>query len=129
MAARTASGAARKLKVVDDEHYATIGQVQDFAEELSDAHLHCRELGHLWRPHSAGRYKDGGFERVLRCNRCRTRRQQTLTGAGMVQTNKYIYPDGYQAKGLGRIVGEGRGILRIASITRVIDKNENKEAS
>lgn len=112
---------AGKLRVVDAEDWEALGDVREFAAGLPASFLHCRELGHLWRPYRAGRHPDGGFERVLRCGRCRTRREQALSSMGMVLTNKYVYPDGYQTEhGLGRIVGEGRGMLRLESIKRVL---------
>lgn len=115
--------ARAKLKVADESLYAQLSEVANFAEALPEKFLHCRELGHNWRPFSAGRYKDGGFERILRCSRCRTRRVQEITSRGVVMVNRYEYPEGYQAeKGMGRIVGEGRGLLRLESIKRIVDK-------
>lgn len=118
---------AGKLRVVDHDDWEALGDVREFAASLPASFLQCRELGHLWRPYRAGRHPDGGFERVLRCSRCRTRREQALSAMGMVLTNKYVYPDGYQTEhGLGRIVGEGRGMLRLESIKRVLP-DEGKE--
>lgn len=116
---------ASALQVVNDESLAHLKDVQAFAAELPASFLQCRELGHLWRPYRAGLHPDGGYERVLRCGRCRTRREQSLSVMGMVLTNKYVYPDGYQTEhGLGRIVGEGRGMLRLESIKRVLPDAE-----
>ena len=43
----------------------------------------------------------------------------------MVLTNHYEYPDGYLTDNIGRIVGEGRGLLRLESIMRVLpDEDE-----
>lgn len=113
---------ARALRVVDDfgPRYASEGDVEDFAATLSDAYLQCRELGHNWRPHTAGRYKDGGFRRTLRCPRCRTKKHQELSSRGQIMgSTHYTHPDGYLTHGMGRIVGEGRDILRLASIMRL----------
>jgi hypothetical protein len=44
-------------------------------------------------------------------------------------TNKYIHPEGYLHKGMGRIIGEGRGLLRLESIKRTVTKIESKKAS
>lgn len=104
--------------------YADLDTVQEFAEELKETFLHCRELGHNWRPYTVGRHPDGGFERTLRCSRCRTKRVQSLSRTGMVLTNKYVHPAGYLLEGLGRIVGEGRGVLRLESMKRIIEKDE-----
>lgn len=100
-------------------HYADPGDVREFAGTLPEKFLHCREMNHNWRPYTVGGHPDGGYERVLRCTRCRTRRVQHLTASGAVISSKYIYPDGYESKGLGRIVGEGRDALRLESIKRV----------
>ena len=117
------------LAVVHDEEqtdgFENLDYVAEFAQSLPERFLYCREMGHNWRPYSAGLYKDGGFERILRCTRCRTRRVQAITSRGVVLTNKYEYADGYQApKGLGQIVGEGRGLLRLESIKRIVAKGE-----
>lgn len=115
------------LKVVpkqDHPDYADLGDVAEFAEALPEKFLYCREMGHNWRPYSAGKYRDGGFERILRCSRCRTRRVQEINSRGVVLVNKYIHPEGYLHKGMGRIVGEGRGVLRLESIKRIVAKAE-----
>lgn len=108
------------LTLVEAPRYADVGEVETFAEGLPDKYLHCRELGHLWRPYSGGRFAEGdGFTRILKCHRCRTKREQEIDGRGMILANKYIYPEGYQVEGLGRIVGEGRGVLRLQSMIRL----------
>jgi hypothetical protein len=106
--------------VGDGPRYADVGEVEVFAEGLSNQFLHCRELGHLWRPYSGGRYEEnGGFSRILKCHRCKTKREQEIDNRGLILSNKYIYPEGYQVEGLGRIVGEGRGVLRLQSMIRL----------
>jgi hypothetical protein len=113
---------ARILAVVEDQHYAELEEVADFAEGLPERFLYCREMGHNWRPQSAGRYKDGGFSRILRCTRCKTERHQEISQRGVVLSNKYVHPEGYLHKGMGRIVGDGRGVLRLESIKRITKK-------
>lgn len=108
------------LTLVEGPRYADVGEVESFAEALPDSFLHCRELGHLWRPYSGGRHSDGtGFSRILKCYRCKTKREQEIDSRGMILANKYIYPEGYQVEGLGRIIGEGRGVLRLQSLSRL----------
>jgi hypothetical protein len=106
----------------DRPREAEIADVRDFAESLPERFLYCREMGHNWRPFSAGRHKDGGFERVLRCTRCKTKRFQGIDHRGIIMSSHYEYPDGYTTDGLGRIVGEGRGVLRLESIKRIVAK-------
>ena len=101
-------------------------EIEQFAKELPTGFLECREMGHPWRPHAAHVHSDGGFERVLRCPRCLTRKVQTLTTSGMVFRSKYVYPEGYQVEGLGQLVGEERGRVRIESMTRYLTKLNQK---
>ena len=112
------------LRVVDSagdhEYEAALGDVRDFAESLPERFLYCREMGHNWKPFSAGRYQDGGFERVLRCTRCRCKRFQTIDSRGLIYKSHYEHPEGYLTKGIGHIVGEGRGVLRLESIKRIV---------
>lgn len=101
--------------------YASTDEVSEWAKDLPERFLHCREMNHNWRPFNVGRHKDGGYERTLRCQRCKTRKVQHLDTHGMlVGSPRYEHPEGYQAQGLGRIVGEGRGALRIESILRIV---------
>lgn len=111
---------------VDKPDYADPLDVEAFAKDLPDEFLLCRELGHNWLPYGIpGRYRDGGYQRVLRCNRCKTERHIEISNRGVVTASQYKHPDGYLLEGLGRIVGEGRGVLRLASITRERGKDRN----
>jgi hypothetical protein len=96
--------------------------VQEWAEGLSDNFLLCRDIGHSWRPFRAAIGVDG-YERVMRCQRCRTERSQWLSLAGHVQASSYNYPEGYQApKGTGYLASEQRDGLRLESVLRLIAK-------
>jgi hypothetical protein len=124
---------ARALRALNDdgdrEHQAAMAEVRDFAESLPEKYLYCREMGHNWRPFSAGRYRDedgGGFERVLRCTRCRCKRFQTISQRGLIVGSKYEHPEGYLHKGMGPITGEGRGVIRLESITRIVRSFEEE---
>jgi hypothetical protein len=108
----------------EHDYEASLSNVRDFAEALPERFLYCREMGHNWRPFSAGRFRDGGFERILRCTRCRTRRVQGISSRGLVLSNRYEHPDGYLVQGIGHIVGEGRGVLRLESIKRIVAQVE-----
>jgi hypothetical protein len=117
----------RKLRAVEPvgPRYADDDAVQEFAEGLPERFLYCREMGHNWKPYTASAYRDGGFERVLRCTRCKTRRHQEISNRGVIVHNRYEYPEGYSApKGMGQIAGEGRGVLRLASIKRIVGKGD-----
>lgn len=115
------------LKLVDEDAekplYADPADVASFADKLPERYLLCRDMGHNWLPFGTpGRYKDGGFERILRCSRCKCERHTSISNTGMILSSHYTHPEGYLLEGLGRIVGEGRGILRLASINRAMSK-------
>lgn len=110
--------------------YAEPTEVAEFASTLPVSHLHCRELGHNWKPWVArSDAEGGGYERALRCTRCRAERWQVLSLSGAVVKSHYVYPDGYVHQGMGRIVGEGRDALRLESLTRALDKSRMQVAS
>jgi len=120
----TATTARPRRRVRTDferEQAARLAQVQEFADELSEAFLFCREMSHTWQPHTASRYPDGGFRRTLLCPRCTTQRVQSLDRFGMIVSSHYDYPDGYLSAGLGHLAGQDRGLLRLASMSRRFD--------
>jgi len=120
--------AARPLRVIDStgdhEYEAALDDVRGFAAGLPEKFLYCREMGHRWQPYSAGVFKSGGYERVLRCTRCRCKRFQIIDGRGLIVKSHYEHPEGYLTEGIGHIVGEGRGVLRLESIKRLVPKFE-----
>jgi hypothetical protein len=110
--------------------YADRAAAEELARELPDAYLMCRELMHSWKPRSAGWLAgERVFERVIRCSRCKTEKHQTLSSSGEVLSSHYVYPDGYLAKNLGRIVGDGRDALRLEALTRLVDGPKAKTRS
>ena len=84
-------------------------------------------MGHRWLPHDAEQHNDGSYTRVLRCPRCKTRKVQEISARGGLGRTKYKHPDGYLHEGMGRIAGDGRGILRLESITRTIATLESRK--
>lgn len=107
----------RRLTVVE----ADASEVEQFAASLKQSWLLCRELGHTWKPRTARYIKNQRvYERTLVCSRCTTERLQLLDGSGHVVSSQYRHPDGYLHKGLGRISGEGRDVLRLESLQRFI---------
>lgn len=92
-------------------------------ESMTGSILECRELGHTWKPlRAAFSKKAKTYARTLRCPRCHTEREQELSARGTVISNHYVYPDGYLIKGLGAMVGDNRDKLRLASLTRTINR-------
>jgi hypothetical protein len=107
--------------------YAKPRDVEAFAGELKIVALQCRTYGHSFRPFTVRQQKAEGhpssyYEQVLRC-RCRVKRILVLSRTGSVLSSRYDYTDspGYLSKGLGRIVGEGRDVLRLENITRLLE--------
>lgn len=95
--------------------------VEEYAQGLSDSFLHCRELGHVWRPRSVIRIPDGGFTRTLVCAQCTTTRIQDLNAWGVAVRNRYRHAEGYLMRGLGRMDSTSLGVLRREAITRYLD--------
>lgn len=100
--------------------------VRAWAEDLPDAFIMCRDMGHTWRPYRASwNPQERGYDRVLRCGRCKTERKQLISESGLIERGSYDYPDGYSAPaGTGHIDGNGRGALRLESTLRLISKDE-----
>lgn len=96
-----------------------------WAVDLPDAFLQCRDFGHTWRPFRASINDDATFERVFRCGRCKTERQQTLSKRGEILGGAYLYTEGYLApKGTERITSDGRNRLRLESTQRLLGHDE-----
>lgn len=99
--------------------------VKHLAEELSEAYLHCRDYGHQWRMANAER-KGRTRTRTMFCPSCKYNKYQTFDSRGVLIEQKHDYPEGYLIKGLGRIVGDTKGLIRLESIDRMIEKSEAK---
>src|SRR4030095_10304684 len=92
--------------------------VEGFAHGLTARVLHCRELGHVWRPNTVTWDEAAvAYDRRLRCTSCRTERVQVLGASGAVLSNRYVYPEGYLAKGVEG-VGASRDVYRVEAVTR-----------
>jgi hypothetical protein len=100
----------------------------DFDEaigHMSESHLHCRDYGHSWRPYAARHVpSERVYEQTLRCSRCRTLRERLLDERGNVVSSHYNYAEHYLVKGMGRLDGEERGLIRLASVTADLHKHE-----
>ena len=92
---------------------------------MPDAHLHCRDYGHAWRAHTARYLTDQRvYEQQLRCTRCRTIRKRLLDRQGDVVRSGYVYVKDYQLRGLGRLTGSDKGMLRLASLNATLAKHD-----
>lgn len=115
----------RHLTRVPDEDAGPI-PVDTFAARLSDRALHCRELGHVWRPLTASWEPESrSFHRALRCSSCHTERRQILTAHGGVVSNSYVYPRGYLATNVEGVGGH-RDAFRLEAIIRTMDDRDVK---
>lgn len=99
---------------------ASARQIQDALETIQDDHLVCRDVGHSWRQYTVRKAK-GGFERSMFCRQCKTARHQFVSNRGEILSNQYSYVEGYQFRGLGRIVSEGKALVRLETIGRALD--------
>lgn len=109
-------------------NYAKPRDVRAFAEGLMRQQLLCRTYGHSFNPFTVTKGRAEGrpsvfYEQVLRC-KCKVKRRLLLTRTGAVVSSTYDYSEapGYLTAGIGRVVGEGRDVLRLESVTRLIEK-------
>lgn len=99
-----------------------VEEVGQWADTLPDKFLLCREMRHSWRPRTARwNSSDNLYERVIQCARCHTERHSLLSVSGHVLSSHYVYPEGYQHTGFGRITGDGLDRLRLASLLRTVE--------
>jgi hypothetical protein len=106
---------------------ADVQAVADWASRLIDSYIMCRDMGHTWRPFKANYQQEmNAYNRVLRCGRCKSERDQIIGLNGLILSGHYVYPEGYLTpEGSGRVNGNGRGALRLESTLRLIGKDEH----
>lgn len=97
---------------------------ETFAGGMSAKQLHCRELGHVWRPNTVETVPGGGYVRSLRCTSCRTVREQVLDASATPLSNRYRYPDGYLAGNVEP--GLTRSVFRLEAIMRELGETERR---
>lgn len=96
----------------------------DWMADLPPEFVTCRDLGHSWRPWRAWNDTDEReYVQILRCSRCKTNRTRSIDYRGGRGSNRYSYPDDYQApKGHGLLGQDGRADLRLLAIQRFIEQ-------
>jgi len=109
----TTTSGRKKIKV------ATPKQVRGAVHHLTEEFLRCRDIGHVWVQYKVKRVR-GGFERSLYCRSCKGSKHQFVSGRGEILASSYVYSDGYQFKGIGRVQSEGKAVLRLESLDRTI---------
>jgi hypothetical protein len=103
--------------------------LDDAISHMRESHLSCRDYGHSWRRHDA-RYvaSERAYEQTLRCAQCRTIRRRLIDSHGGLISTHYDYPDGYVIPGLGRVVGDAKAAVRLASVQAMISRGASKSA-
>ena len=99
-------------------------EFKNWGTNLPDEFLLCRDIGHTWRPFRAVINGDSTYTRVMRCGRCKTEREQTLSHFGAILSGHYNYAEGYLAPpGSERMDSGRRDGLRLESITRLLGRD------
>lgn len=95
---------------------------------MADEHLLCRDFGHSWRPWAAEWVPQRRqYAEALVCARCRSVRHRLLDEFGALLGNSYTYAEGYLVHGLGRLTGDDRNDLRLASLRAVMQATAGGE--
>lgn len=63
------------------------------------AHTACRTVGHAWYSIDAQYLPDWGTPMHFCCERCDTKRFDTIDEHGQLSTRSYRYPEGYATSG------------------------------
>jgi len=98
-------------------------EVRAAVVKMPETFLRCRDLGHTWLQYRVKRIR-GGFERSLFCRSCKTNKHMFISPKGEILASNYVYNDGYQIQGMGRIQAEGKSVLRLESLDRVLAEGE-----
>lgn len=95
--------------------WADLDAVESNIADWTDSVISCRIYGHNWTASSVFRVGDG-YTVTQKCSRCANGRTQDMDSRGFATSWTYSYSDGYLTKGLGRIGGDGRAALRLATL-------------
>jgi len=110
--------------------YATPTEVESQASRWSEDFLECRLYGHHWKPSSATFHGVYHYWRIVQvCPRCTSERVAELDGHGRVTSQAIHYAEGYLTDGIGRIVGDARDTLRLATVQRIYAVKRTRKAS
>jgi len=97
--------------------------VAEWAADLPDEYLECRDYGHNWKPWAV-RFDEehNAYVRVARCGRCKSTRPEWMGMGGSRDRTSIAYRDGYLAPaGTGRLVMKDKDALRLESVTRQLN--------
>lgn len=115
-----------------DAQTADPREVAELAADMPLRFLKCRANRHVEHELDVQRADEGEatYEQVFRCSRCRRERSLLLDAAGrIVGRTTPRYPEGYLLHGYGRLDREGRAALRLAGITRSLERQADKAAA
>lgn len=91
--------------------------------------VQCRDYLHAWRPFTCQWMPSFNvYEAREQCMRCGTIRVREMDRRGHVLARRYEYPEGYSMKGYGRLSGDDRDAIRLASIMNLTSAKEKKHA-
>lgn len=94
--------------------------VEKAAAAWDDEILKCRTDGHRWEDRRAAKNMEYRFIRIVQvCPRCACERITEMDFYGEVFSRSIDYSEGYLLVGLGRISGQGRNVLRMATVERL----------
>jgi hypothetical protein len=97
--------------------FASADDIEQHVEHWSTGVVMCRTYGHVWQPQGATwnpRYRIYFTSQV--CPRCQCVRNSEVNERGHVLASWINYADGYLTKGLGRVAGDARDVVRLAAI-------------
>ena len=115
--------AASATTTKSGQKVASPKDVRQAVVKMPETFLRCRDLGHTWLQYRVKRIR-GGFERDLFCRSCKTNKHMFISPKGEILASNYVYNEGYQITGLGRIQAEGKSVLRLEALDRVVADGE-----
>lgn len=88
--------------------------------QIMPAHAWCRGLsGHAWRHPNALHLSNGAIKLDLKCLNCGANRLDSISpNTGMLNSRKYVYPDDYLQRGLGRLAPGTLRKVAIGALTK-----------
>lgn len=106
----------------------TGSEIERAVKAMDLSFIQCRDFGHSWRPYSARWMPaDNAYHSELICQRCKTVRARWLSRTGAQLSGNYDYPEGYLVKGMGRLTGSDRDVIRLQSVLSVLAPDTAEE--
>lgn len=103
------------------QRFAAPEEVAAQVKNWDDDVLRCRTYGHQWQPSRAPLNRKGFYSVTEFCPRCTCSRHYEMSTRGVIFGHPTIeYAEGYLTNGLGRIVGDAKGVVRLAAITHTV---------